>query len=76
MSWRKLTDIQREKISEHLPVRKKSPKGGRPPTDNKKCFEGILWILWTGAPWSELPNRYGSKRLSIEDSKNGQKVVL
>jgi hypothetical protein len=22
-------------------------------------LEGILWILWTGAPWSELPERYG-----------------
>lgn len=61
MSWRKLTDIQWGKISKHLPVRKKSPQGGRPPTDNKKCFEGILWILWTGAPWSDLPSRYGSK---------------
>ena len=20
----------------------------------------ILWILWTGAPWSELPRQYGS----------------
>jgi len=26
----------------------------------RKCFEGILWVLWTGAPWSELPKEYGS----------------
>lgn len=25
---------------------------------------GILWILWTGAPWSELPPRYGSATTS------------
>ncbi|MEM4381723.1 MAG: transposase [Candidatus Caldarchaeum sp.] len=35
-------------------------QGGRPRADDRKCFEGILWILWTGAPWSELPRRYGS----------------
>jgi transposase len=35
-------------------------EGGRA-LDERKCFEGILWILWTGAPWSELPERYGSK---------------
>lgn len=27
---------------------------------DRQCFEGILWILWTGAPWSELPKQYGS----------------
>jgi transposase len=37
-----------------------SSEGGRPRADDRRCFEGILWILWTGAPWSELPDRYGS----------------
>jgi transposase len=23
-------------------------------------LEGILWILWTGAPWKALPAKYGS----------------
>jgi transposase len=23
-------------------------------------LEGILWILWTGAPWKALPEEYGS----------------
>ncbi|WKZ18105.1 MAG: IS5 family transposase [Candidatus Jettenia sp. CY-1] len=44
-----------------MPIRKKSPQGGRPPADDRECFEGILWVLWIGAPWSELPSRYGSK---------------
>lgn len=66
MAWRKVTDAQWEKVQEQLPVRKKpwrkkDRKGGRPPLDDRKCFEGILWILWTGAQWSELPPRYGSK---------------
>ncbi len=53
----------------------KASKGGRPWADDRKCCEGILWILSTGAPWSEAPRRYGSsttcwQRLS-EWSKSG-----
>ncbi len=66
MAWRTVTDAQWEKIREHLPIRKKPWRkrdrpGGRPPLEDRKCVEGILWILWTGAQWSELPARYGSK---------------
>lgn len=60
MAWRAVTDKQWEKIKPHLPQRKPSPKGGRPRVDDRRCFEGILWILWTGAQWSELPRQYGS----------------
>ena len=60
MAWRKLTDVQWARLVEHLPARKPSRRGGRPRIDDRKCFEGILWILWTGAPWSELPRRYAS----------------
>ncbi|WP_414697019.1 transposase [Oligoflexus sp.] len=40
--------------------KKRSSLGGRPPASSRKCFEGILWILRTGTPWSELPSRSGS----------------
>lgn len=60
MAWRAVTDKQWEKIKPHLPRHKPSPKGGRPRVDDRRCFEGILWILWTGAQWSELPRQYGS----------------
>lgn len=60
MAWRQLTDAQWEQVRVHLPPPKRRPRGGRPPADPRRCFEGILWILWTGAPWSELPRRYGS----------------
>ena len=59
MAWKQLSEAQWQAIREHLPEYKPSPKGGRPRADDRKCFEGILWILWTGAPWSELPERYG-----------------
>jgi len=59
MAWKQLSEEQWDAVSEHLPAPKANPKGGRPRADNRLCFEGILWILWTGAPWSELPERYG-----------------
>jgi transposase len=58
MAWRSVTDKQWELIKQYLPKRRRSRKGGRLPLDDRKCFEGILRILWTGAPWSELPERY------------------
>src|SRR5213592_1344552 len=56
----RLSDAQWARIAPHLPRRKRNPLGGRPPADPRKCFEGILWILWTGAPWKALPRKYGS----------------
>lgn len=34
-------------------------KAGRPPNDHRPVVNGILWILHTGAPWRDLPERYG-----------------
>jgi len=34
--------------------RRKDGKGRR----RRAVLDGILWILWTGAPWSELPAEY------------------
>lgn len=61
MAWRGVTNKQWAAIQPHLPPVRARRKGGRPRADDRQCFEGILWILWTGAPWSELPARYGAK---------------
>jgi len=53
-----LTDEQWEKIRPLIPPRPPRPKGGRPPADDRDCFEGILWILKTGARWRDLPDQY------------------
>jgi transposase len=58
MAWHGLTDAQWEKIRPHLPLVRRLPEGGRPRVDDRRCFEGILWILWTGAPGSALPVEY------------------
>ncbi len=33
---------------------------GRPPRDAHEVLNGILWVLRTGAPWKDLPERYPS----------------
>jgi len=36
------------------------PRVGRPNLDHRLILNGILWRLRTGAPWRDLPERYGS----------------
>jgi transposase len=59
MAWRGLTEQPWEAIRVHLPAPQPSPLGGRPRVEDRRCFEGLLWILWTGAQWSALPRQYG-----------------
>lgn len=40
----------------HLP---EPAETGRPRTDDRQILNGICWILGTGAPWRDLPERYG-----------------
>ena len=35
------------------------PKTGRPNKAHRLVVNGILWKLRTGAPWRDLPERYG-----------------
>ncbi len=37
----------------------RSPRGGRPPIDNRTCLEGILFVLKTGIAWEDLPPQFG-----------------
>jgi len=32
---------------------------GRPARDHRTIINGFLWVLCTGAPWRDLPERYG-----------------
>lgn len=53
-----LTNDQWERLKPLLPPQK--PQTGRPANDHRTMVNGILWILRTGAPWRDLPERYGS----------------
>jgi transposase len=39
--------------------RLRSPGRGRPSEDHRRILNGILRVLRTGAPWPDLPGRYG-----------------
>lgn len=54
-----LTDAQWAFIEPLLPELPKRPdRRGRPWRDSREVLNGILWILRTGAQWSEMPRRY------------------
>jgi transposase len=38
--------------------RRASGRRGRPWRDSRDVLNGVLWILRTGAPWLDLPERY------------------
>jgi len=57
-----LTNEQWQRIAEFIPKPKAQPgKSGRPPQNLRAVLNGILWILRTGAPWADLPERYPPK---------------
>lgn len=55
-----LTNTQWERLKPLLPPQK--PRTGRPAVDHRRVLNGFLWILRTGAPWRDLPERYGPWR--------------
>ena len=57
MKRHEVTDEQWEVIQAILP--KRTAKTGRPPSDPRLMLNGILWILRTGSPWRDLPERFG-----------------
>ena len=55
----KLTEEQWGLLSDLIPDPPVRPdKRGRPWKDKRAVLEGILWILRTGAPWADLPEKY------------------
>ena len=54
-----ITDEQWEQIKDLVPPERSGGKG-RPAKDNRMMINAIIWILKTGAPWRDLPERFGS----------------
>ncbi len=54
-----LTDEQWEVLKPLIPTGPRRADGrGRPWRDPRDVLNGILWVLRTGAPWRDLPERY------------------
>lgn len=58
MRRHELTDEQWRMVEPLLRSRRRG--AGRPPADARTVLDGVLWILGTGAPWRDLPARFGS----------------
>ena len=58
---RDLTDLEWIVLDPLIPEPSRRKDGrGRPWKDRRAVLNGILWILRTGAPWADLPDRYPS----------------
>ena len=58
---RDITDEHWEILDDLIPEPKRRVDGrGRPWKDRRAVLNGILWVLRTGAPWADVPDRYPS----------------
>jgi transposase len=58
---RDLTDQHWKILDDLIPEPKRRQDGrGRPWKSRRAVLNGILWVLRTGAPWADLPQRYPS----------------
>ena len=57
MHRHELTDEQWALVEPHIP--RSTARTGRPPSDPRLMLNGVFWILGTGAPWRDLPERFG-----------------
>lgn len=60
MNRHELTDAAWRRLAPLLPPQK--PVIGRPARDHRTILNGMLWLGKTGAPWRDLPERYGPWR--------------
>src|SRR5258707_13289150 len=54
-----LSDEEWALIAPVLPGGDGTPRVGRPTQEDRRVLDGIFYILRTGAPWRDLPERYG-----------------
>jgi transposase len=52
-----LTDAEWDSLSRYLPS---TVTGGRHRADDRLVLNGIVWKIRSGAPWRDVPARYGS----------------
>ncbi len=57
MSRYDLTDFEWRVIEPLLPNKPR----GVPSVDDRRVLNGIFWVLRSGAPWRDMPERYGPR---------------
>jgi transposase len=67
-----LTDTEWKKIEPFLPP-EHSGKPGHPYVDHRRILNGIRWVMRTGAPWADMPDRYGSPKTCFDRFRRWQR---
>jgi transposase len=67
-----LTDQAWQRIEPLLPPQCPDKRGGRY-RDHRQVINGILWVMRTGAPWRDLPERYGPWQTSYDRLQRWQR---
>ena len=62
MRRHELTDAEWQRLQPLLPPRARS---GRPPKEHRTIINALLWLAKTGAPWRDLPERFGPWRTVV-----------
>ena len=70
-----VTGIQWEQLRKYFPGRE-AGQLGRPRNEDRSMLNGILWIMRTGAPWEDMPERYGAKSTVYDRFVQWQKSGL
>jgi len=54
-SYTRIPDALWRQLGKLIPIRGRSPKGGRPPLDPRRVADGIYFVMRTGCPWKSVP---------------------
>lgn len=55
-------DLTNREWARVQPLLPRSARTGRPPKDHRNIIDALLWLARTGAPWRDLPERFGPWR--------------
>jgi putative transposase len=58
--WR-VDDVLWTRLAPLLAVEKPRMKAGRPRVEDRPLFNGVIWVLRTGAQWVKMPAEFGPK---------------
>ncbi len=72
MSRYDLTDFEWRVIEPMLPDKPR----GVPRVDDRRVVNGIFWVLGSGAPWRDLPERYGRRKTNCRSETSKTIIVL
>ena len=72
MHRHQLTDEQWAAVDPLIP--RSTATTGRPPSERRLMLDGLFWILCTGAPWRDLPERFGPWQTVYDHFRNWRKT--